>query len=51
MTHAQALSAATHAPWLLAVACGLLVALAGYAATSARARAAAQAVAEAPARP
>jgi EmrB/QacA subfamily drug resistance transporter len=44
-THAVALSAATHAPWGLAVACGLLVAAAGYLTTTARAHATAAAVA------
>ena len=34
--HAAALSAATHAPWLLAVACGGLVAIVGLVTTSAR---------------
>jgi EmrB/QacA subfamily drug resistance transporter len=42
--HAAALSAATHAAWALAVGCGLLVALAGYLSTTARARASAAAV-------
>jgi len=41
----QALAAATHAPWLLAVTCGLLVAVVGFLTTSARARQAARAVA------
>ena len=41
-----ALSAATHAPWALGIACGLLVALAGYLSTTARARATAAAIAE-----
>jgi EmrB/QacA subfamily drug resistance transporter len=40
-SHAAALSAATHAPWLLAVVCGALVAVVGWVTTSARARAAA----------
>ena len=44
-THAAALSAATHAPWVLGIACGLLVALAGYLSTTARAQATARAVA------
>ena len=39
--HAHALSAATHAPWLLAVVCGVLVAVVGLITTSARALAAA----------
>jgi len=39
--HAAALSAATHAPWLLAVVCGALVAVVGLITTSARALAAA----------
>jgi hypothetical protein len=43
--HAAALSAATHAPWALGIACGLLVALAGYLSTTARAHATAAAVA------
>jgi len=34
--HAAALSAATHAPWLLAVVCGGLVAIVGLVTTSAR---------------
>ncbi len=42
---AQALSAATHAPWLLAAVCGALVAVAGFVTTSAAARASARAVA------
>jgi EmrB/QacA subfamily drug resistance transporter len=41
----QALSAATDAPWLLAAACGALVAMTGWVTTSARARATARAVA------
>jgi MFS family permease len=45
-SHAVALSAATHGPWLLAVACGVLVAVTGFVTTSARARASAAAVAE-----
>ena len=45
-SHAAALSAATHAPWALGVACGLLVALAGYLSTTARAHATAAAIAE-----
>jgi EmrB/QacA subfamily drug resistance transporter len=43
---AAALAAATHAPWALGIACGLLVALAGYLSTTARAHASAAAVAE-----
>jgi EmrB/QacA subfamily drug resistance transporter len=43
---AAALSAATHGPWALGIACGLLVALAGYLSTTARAHATAAAVAE-----
>jgi EmrB/QacA subfamily drug resistance transporter len=43
-----ALSAATDGPWLLAVACGVLVAVAGFVTTSARARASAAAVAGGP---
>ncbi len=39
--HATALAAATHAPWLLAVACGALVAVAAMVSTTARAHAAA----------
>ena len=39
-----ALAAATHGPWALGVACGLLVALAGYLSTTARAHATAAAV-------
>ena len=42
---AAALAAATHAPWALGIACGLLVALAGYLSTTARAHATARAVA------
>ena len=42
-SRADALSAATHAPWLLAVVCGALVAVVGFVTTSARARAAAAA--------
>ena len=41
-----ALSAATHGPWVLGIACGLLVALAGYLSTTARAHASASAVAD-----
>jgi EmrB/QacA subfamily drug resistance transporter len=41
-----ALSAATHGPWALGIACGLLVALAGYLSTTARAQATAAAIAE-----
>ena len=44
---AAALSAATHAPWVLGIACGLLVALAGYLSTTARAHATAADVAAA----
>ena len=44
--HAAALAAATHAPWALGIACGLLVAVAGYLSTTARAHASAAAVAE-----
>jgi EmrB/QacA subfamily drug resistance transporter len=44
-THAAALSAATHAAWALALACGLLVAAAGYLTTTSRAHATARAVA------
>jgi EmrB/QacA subfamily drug resistance transporter len=44
-THAVALSAATHLPWALAVACGVLIAAAGYLTTTARAHATAAAVA------
>jgi EmrB/QacA subfamily drug resistance transporter len=36
--HDRAFAAATHAPWWLAVACGLVIAAVGYATTSARAR-------------
>jgi hypothetical protein len=39
-------SAATHGPWLLAAACGVLVAVAGFVTTSARAQASAAAVTE-----
>ena len=45
----QALSAASHAPWVLAVACGALVAVIGYATTSARAMATSRAIAGGPA--
>jgi MFS family permease len=44
-SHAAALSAATDGPWLLAIACGVLVAVAGFVTTSARARVSAAAVA------
>jgi MFS family permease len=44
--HGQALSAATHGPWLLAMACGVLIAVTGWLTTSARALASAAAVAE-----
>ena len=43
-THAVALSAATHGPWLLALVCGLGIALVGYLSTTARASASAAAV-------
>jgi hypothetical protein len=43
-THAVALSDATHAAWVLALACGLLVAATGYLTTTARAHATARAV-------
>ncbi len=43
--HGVALSAATRGPWLLAAACGILVAVAGLVTTTARARASAAAVA------
>jgi MFS family permease len=43
-TRAQALTAATHAPWLLASICGLAVAIVAFATTSARARQTARAV-------
>jgi EmrB/QacA subfamily drug resistance transporter len=43
-THAAALSAATHAPWLLALFCGLGIAVVGYLTTTARAQATAAAV-------
>jgi EmrB/QacA subfamily drug resistance transporter len=46
-THAAALSAATHGAWALGLACGLLVALAGFLSTTARARDTARAVAAA----
>jgi EmrB/QacA subfamily drug resistance transporter len=39
-----ALSAATHGPWVLGIACGLLVALVGYLSTTARAHASAAAI-------
>jgi EmrB/QacA subfamily drug resistance transporter len=45
--HDAAFSAATHGPWVLAAACGLLVAGIGWVTTSARARESARAVAEA----
>jgi EmrB/QacA subfamily drug resistance transporter len=48
-THAVALSAATHPAWIVGLACGLLVALAGFLSTTARARETAQAVAAEPA--
>jgi hypothetical protein len=44
-THAVALTAATDAPWALSVACGVVVAVAGYLSTTARAQATAAAVA------
>jgi EmrB/QacA subfamily drug resistance transporter len=51
-THAAALSGATHAAWAVGLACGLLVALAGFLSTTARARETARAAAEpAPAPP
>ena len=46
-TRAQALTAATHAPWLLAVTCGLAIAVVGFVTTSARAQQSARAIAEA----
>jgi len=48
-THAAALSAATHSPWALALACGLGVAVVGYLTTTARAHASAAAVLTEPA--
>lgn len=48
-THAVALAAASHASWILGIACGLLIAAAGYFTTTARAHATARAVAEEPA--
>ncbi|HEY0933284.1 MAG TPA: MFS transporter [Trebonia sp.] len=48
-THAAALSAATHAPWAAGVGCGLVVAVAGYLTTTARAQATARAVTAEPA--
>ena len=50
-THAAALSAATHAPWLLALFCGLGIAVVGYLTTTARAQATAAAVLTDPAPP
>jgi EmrB/QacA subfamily drug resistance transporter len=44
--HQQAFTTATHGPWWLAVACGLLVAVAGWLTTSGRSRELARAVAE-----
>ena len=38
-THAVALSAATRGPWMLALACGLAIAVVGYLTTTARAQA------------
>jgi EmrB/QacA subfamily drug resistance transporter len=49
-TRAAALSAATHGPWALALACGLAIAAVGYLTTTARAMATARAVATAPER-
>jgi EmrB/QacA subfamily drug resistance transporter len=43
-TRAQALAAATHAPWLLAAICGLAIAVVGFVTTSARAQQTARAV-------
>jgi hypothetical protein len=48
-THAAALAAASHASWVLGIACGLLIAAAGYVTTTARAHATARAVAGEPA--
>ncbi|MGH3164355.1 MAG: MFS transporter [Trebonia sp.] len=45
--HGRAFAAATHAPWWLGLACGVLIAVIGYATTSARSIEAARAVAEA----
>jgi EmrB/QacA subfamily drug resistance transporter len=47
-THAVALSAASHAAWLLSLACGLLIAVTGYLTTTSRAHASARAVAAEP---
>jgi EmrB/QacA subfamily drug resistance transporter len=44
-THAHALTAATHAPFLLAVICGLLISVIGFVTTSVRAQETARAVA------
>jgi p-aminobenzoyl-glutamate transporter AbgT len=44
--HEQAFATATHGPWWLAVACGLLVAVAGWLTTSGRSRELARVVAE-----
>jgi EmrB/QacA subfamily drug resistance transporter len=48
-THAVALSGATHGPWMLALVCGLGVAVVGYLTTTARARATAAAILTEPA--
>jgi EmrB/QacA subfamily drug resistance transporter len=48
-SHAVALSGATHGAWAVALGCGLVVALAGYLSTTARAHASAAAVADVPA--
>jgi EmrB/QacA subfamily drug resistance transporter len=50
-TRVAALSAATHPAWAVAAGCGLVVALAGYLTTTARASATADAVADAAAEP
>ena len=46
-TRAQALTAATHAPWLLAVTCGLAIAAVGFITTSTRAQQTARVIADA----
>lgn len=48
-SHAAALSGATHGAWAVALGCGAVIALVGYLTTTARARASAATIADAPA--
>jgi hypothetical protein len=46
LSRAQAFSTATHGPWILAVACGIGIAIVGLATTSARSLSVARVIAE-----